>query len=37
VILYNPKKKEIIEHLMAFMPKYKWIALENLTTIEIKN
>jgi hypothetical protein len=21
---------------MAFMPKYKWIALENLTTIEMK-
>jgi hypothetical protein len=37
VILYNPKKGfEIIEHLMAFMPKYKWIALENLTTIEMK-
>lgn len=37
VILYNPKKGfEIIEHLMTFMPKYKWIALENLTPLEMK-
>lgn len=37
VILYNPKKGfEITKELIAFMPKYKWIALENLTPIEMK-
>jgi hypothetical protein len=37
VILYNPKKGfEITKELIAFMPEYKWIPLENLTPIEME-
>jgi hypothetical protein len=37
VILYNPKKGfEITKELIEFMPKYKWIPLENLTPMEMK-
>lgn len=38
VILYNPKKGfEITKELISFMPEYSWIALENLTPVEMKN
>lgn len=38
IILYNPQKGfEITQELIRFMPDYKWVPLEKLTPIEMKN
>lgn len=38
VILYNPKKGlQVTKTLMALMPKYDWIPIEGLTSLEMKD